>query len=273
MKLIKDELRIFLTALMFLTRLPVPKNIDHNTADLNKSSRYFPAVGIVVGLIGAVIFLISFLIFRDVLISSFLSLGGTILATGAFHEDGLADTVDGFGGGWTKTRILEIMKDSRIGAFGVISLTLVIGLKIYLLSKLAAMIITKNQLSFIEFGLIYISAHSISRVMPVFLLRFMEYAREDDTSKIKPLATQITWSGFIIAIIFGAMPLLSFICIVNTSVYLLLSILPCGLFTLYLATYFKKWIGGYTGDCLGATQQLNEIIFYLAIVVLWNFTL
>lgn len=257
----KKEVRIFLAALMFFTRIPVPQN---NMADLNKAGRYFPLVGIIVGLIGAVVFAISALLFRDNTIAALLSSGATLLTTGAFHEDGLADVADGFGGGWTKARILEIMKDSRVGAYGVIMLIIVIGLKIALLSKLGNITIT--------FGLIYVSAHAVSRIMPVFLLRFMRYAREEDTaSKSKPLANKMSGAGFLVAITLGIIPLV--ILSVFTSVAVFLTLIPCGLLTLYLAGYFNKWINGYTGDCLGATQQLNEMMFYLSILLIWNYSL
>jgi adenosylcobinamide-GDP ribazoletransferase len=257
--MVKKEIRVFLTALMFFTRIPVPKN--PGVADLNKSSRYFPLVGIIVGLLGALTYYGAYFLFKDPWIASFLSLGATLLVTGAFHEDGLADVADGFGGGWTKERILEIMKDSRVGAYGVIALIVVLGLKVILVTKLTDALI------------LYVAAHSVSRIMPVFFLRFMHYSREDDQSKIKPLATQISWWGLFIAIITGLLPLVIAVLVFHFNVYLFLSLIPCGLLTLYLGWYFKKWIGGYTGDCLGATQQLNEVVFYLSVLALWRFLL
>ncbi|SFD48559.1 cobalamin-5'-phosphate synthase [Chitinophaga sp. CF118] len=263
MQLIKNEIRVFLAAVMFFTRIPVP---HHNTADLNRASRYLPLVGIIVGLIGVFIFSVAHFLFKDSFIAAFLSLGATLLATGAFHEDGLADVADGFGGGWTKVRILEIMKDSQVGAFGVIALIIVIGLKICLVARFA------DLCSSFRFGMIFISAHSVSRIMPIFLLRFMQYSREDDTSKIKPLATKISWSGLICAIILGILPLFILVFVFHFTPYVFLSLVPCGLLTWYLARYFNKWINGYTGDCLGAIQQLNEILFYLSILLFWSYS-
>lgn len=265
--MIKREIRVFLTALMFFTRIPVPKNIG--VADLNKSSRYFPLVGIIVGLTGALTYYGAFFLFKDPWIASFLSLGATLLVTGAFHEDGLADVADGFGGGWTRERILEIMKDSRVGAYGVIALIVVLGLKVTLVTKLTDTLITNLADTLI----LYVAAHSVSRTMPVFFLRFMHYSREDDLSKIKPLATQISWWGLFTAIITGLLPLFIAVLVFHFNAYLFLSVIPCGLLTLYLGWYFKKWIGGYTGDCLGATQQLNEVVFYLSVLALWRFLL
>jgi adenosylcobinamide-GDP ribazoletransferase len=257
----KKEFRIFLAALMFFTRIPVPPN---NPADLNKASRYFPLVGIIVGLIGAAAFTASMVLFRNNLVAVFISLGATLLTTGAFHEDGLADVADGFGGGWTKVRIMEIMKDSRVGAYGVIALIVVIGIKVSLLSALC------NNREF-RFLLIYISAHAVSRIMPVFLLRFMQYSREDDTSKSKPLATKISVTGLMIAIISGLIPLV--LLAIYYTPYAFVCLIPCGLLTWYLGRYFNKWINGYTGDCLGATQQLTEIVFYLSMLTICNYSL
>ncbi|MVT42954.1 adenosylcobinamide-GDP ribazoletransferase [Chitinophaga oryziterrae] len=279
----KREIRVFLTALMFFTRIPVPKNIG--VTDLNKSSRYFPLVGIIVGLTGALTYYGAFFLFKDPWIASFLSLGATLLVTGAFHEDGLADVADGFGGGWTKERILEIMKDSRVGAYGVIALIVVLGLKVTLVTKLTDTLLTKLSdplatkrtdiliTNLADTLILYVAAHSVSRTMPVFFLRFMHYSREDDLSKIKPLATQISWWGLFTAIITGLLPLFIAVLAFHFNAYLFLSVIPCGLLTLYLGWYFKKWIGGYTGDCLGATQQLNELVFYLSVLALWRFLL
>jgi adenosylcobinamide-GDP ribazoletransferase len=258
----KKEIRIFLAALMFFTRIPVLVN---NPTDLNKASRYFPLVGIIVGFIGFFVLTVAHLVFRDAKIASIISLGATLLTTGAFHEDGLADVADGFGGGWKKERILEIMKDSRIGTYGVVALMIVIGLKIIMVGQL------EGLCNSYRLGLIFISAHSVSRIMPVFLLRFMQYSREDATSKSKPLATKISVPGFIFAILSGLIPLV--ILSVYMSWLVFLALIPCALLTLYLARYFNKWINGYTGDCLGATQQLNEVVFYLSMLALWNYFL
>ena len=123
--MIKEEIKIFFTSLMFYTRLPCPSYIDHSENYLNKATRYFPLIGIIVGTISFILFWIFNQIF-NVEISIIIAIATGILITGAFHEDGFADTFDGFGGGWTKEKILEIMKDSRIGAYGAISLIVLI---------------------------------------------------------------------------------------------------------------------------------------------------
>src|SRR5215472_2556593 len=132
----KKEVRIFFTAVMFLTRLRVPPSIDHSPEYMRQAPRYFPMVGWIVGGISALAFWIGAkYISGDFGIAA--AMITSLLVTGAFHEDGFADVCDGFGGGWTKEKILLIMKDSRIGAFGAIGLIAILGTKFLLLKELA----------------------------------------------------------------------------------------------------------------------------------------
>ncbi len=270
----KKELHIFFTSLMFYTRIPCPKNIDHNPDYLNKASRYFPLIGWIVGGISFVVFYLSSFVFSTEL-AVLLSMIASILVTGAFHEDGFADVCDGFGGGWTKEKILLIMKDSAIGAYGAIGLVLLFLLKFTALSELiqAVIIVNNNSLftnycSLITIFLFFIAAHALSRLAAISIVFTHEYSREDATSKSKPIAKSYSWREVFGAFFFGLFPLLIL------SYYqwqFLLVLLPVFLARFFLARYFQKWIGGYTGDCLGATQQVCEIVFYLSIIALWKF--
>ena len=121
------EIRLFFTALMFFTRLPCPAWVGYSESYLNHSARYFPLVGVIVGGIGGLTFWLAQLIWPPS-IAVLLSMLATIAVTGAFHEDGLADSCDGFGGGWGKEQVLAIMKDSRLGTFGAIGLGLILAL-------------------------------------------------------------------------------------------------------------------------------------------------
>ena len=167
-----NEFKIFLTALSFYTRVPVGNIKGWNEGLLNKSTRYFPVIGLLVGGIGAFFFWILGFYF-PVSIAVALSMVVTILFTGAFHEDGFADFCDGFGGGYTPERILEIMKDSRIGTYGSIGLMAVLGVKF--------LVLTHVELARIPF--ILISGHAISRIFPVLLIYTSQYARLDASSK------------------------------------------------------------------------------------------
>jgi adenosylcobinamide-GDP ribazoletransferase len=252
----KKEIRIFFTALMFFTRLPCPKWVDHSEEYLNKSSKYFPLVGIIIGSISALVYwAFQWILPKE--IALLLSMIASILATGAFHEDGFADVCDGFGGGWTKEKILLIMKDSRLGTYGVIGIGLILILKWTILKYLPAETIV----------IALISGHAISRLNAVSVIYTDQYAREDDTSKSKPLATKMGLGELILAIIIGLAPLALF-----ANIYILLTLLPLLLARWYFSGYFKKWIGGYTGDCLGAVQQVSEVIFYISLLVIFKYT-
>lgn len=248
---------------MFYTRIPCPKNITHHPDYLNKATRYFPFIGWIVGSISFVAFYL-FSLFLSTEIAVILAIITSILTTGAFHEDGFADVCDGFGGGWTKEKILMIMKDSAIGAYGAIGLVLLFLLKFKLLSE-SILLFGYNYLLIF---LLFISAHSLSRLAAISIIFTHEYSREDASSKSKPIAKQYSWKEVFGSSFFGLIPLILF------SVFelkFLLTFIPVFITRYFLARYFQKWIDGYTGDCLGATQQVCEVVFYLSILFLWKF--
>jgi len=241
---------------MFFTRIPCPKWVDHSDEYLNKASMYFPLIGWIVGGFSALIFWASKFIF-PVSMSIIFSMIASILMTGAFHEDGFADVCDGFGGGWTKEKILEIMKDSRIGAYGVIGMILMLGTKFAVLNQISA--------QFIPAALI--AGHSISRFASTTIIFTHSYVRENEDSKAKPLAKKMTFAQLVVSAIFGLLPLTLF-----ASYIFLLIIIPVFLARWYMIHYFVKWIGGYTGDCLGTVQQVCEIVFYIFVcLIIWKF--
>jgi len=252
----KREIRVFFTALMFFTRIPCPKWVDHSEEYLNKASKYFPVIGIIIGSVSAFIYWLFQLIFPAE-IALIFSMISSVIITGAFHEDGFADVCDGFGGGWTKEKILLIMKDSRLGTFGVIGLGLILLLKWSVLKYFPV-----NTLM-----IALVSGHAISRLNAVSLIFTDDYARDDDTSKSKPLATKMSPGELIFAMLFGIAPLILF-----ANVYVLLVLVPLLFVRWYFSRYFKKWIGGYTGDCLGAVQQVSEIVFYLSLILIFKYT-
>lgn len=247
--LIKPNLQHFWLALSFYTRLPCSKNLDYS--QLPKATIYLPLIGWLVGSASAITFYAAQFLWSPT-VSILLALICGIFVTGAFHEDGFADVCDGFGGGYDKTRILTIMKDSAIGVYGALGLGLLFALKI---SVLASLPIEK-------IAVVLISAHSISRLMSLFLMRYYDYARlENSKSQIavyKPTKTDLTVAG-----------LIAFVPMCWLLPIYWLSLLPVGLTTLFLGRYFYKHIGGYTGDCLGATQQVCEVVFYLSLSALF----
>lgn len=247
MNQLRTEVIAFLGAIRFFTRIPIPDAIPHSAEGLNHSARYFPAVGILVGFISATAFGLSHLLYPQS-VAIVIAIAVSIYLTGAFHEDGLSDMADGLGGGWDKMRILDIMKDSRIGNYGAITIMLALLAKFVLLNAFSAGWIP----------LLLIAGHAFSRYCSVLIMAGMSYVREDTLSKSKPLATQLSRNALLVASAFGILPLL---------------LLPIGasalgaaaalLITIWLGRKLQKWLGGYTGDCLGATQQLSELAFYL----------
>ena len=267
----KKEWKIFLTAIMYFTRIRVPDTIDHSPVYLQKSPKYFPLVGWIVGGISALVFLVfARFISADIGIAASIIAG--LLTTGAFHEDGFADVCDGFGGGWTKEKILLIMKDSRIGAFGAIGLLGMLSSKFLLLKELPAFtpeldhptsLIFYNYRYFI---LGVIGAHSLSRLMPVFVIQGYDNVTDNEHNKSKPVTSRrLTVAEMGLSILIALVPF------VFLPWRFLGVILPMLYATYALSKYFKKWIGGYTGDCLGAIQQVTELVFYLGYIIIWRY--
>ncbi len=256
LKKMKRQVHYFFTALMFFSRIPCPKWIDHSPEILNKSSRYFSLVGIIIGSIASLGFFGSSFIFPSD-IAIIISMIASVWVTGAFHEDGFADVCDGFGGGWTKEKILTIMKDSRLGTYGVAGLIFILALKFLALYHL-------HELS-VNLIIVIISGHAVSRFIATILLYTHEYVRDIDTAKIKPTTQQMSTKSLLISGVFGVLPLFFF-----QKWFVFLALIPLLLVYWYMARFFKRWIGGQTGDCAGALQQVAEVVFYLSILALWN---
>lgn len=251
--MLRSELAYFFGAVRFFTRLPVPGWVVHSSEALKRSARYFPAVGLLVGGIGALVYVGAAFLWPQP-VAVLLSMAATIHATGAFHEDGLADTVDGLGGGWDKLRILEIMKDSRVGSYGVVALVLALLGKFTLLNSLDRALVP----------LALLAGHAVSRFCSTALLATMDYARDDLLAKSKPLATRISGGAMLVALLFVVVALAWL-----PTEKALTGCALAALAALWLAAKFKHWLGGYTGDCLGATQQVSEIAFYLGLLAVW----
>jgi adenosylcobinamide-GDP ribazoletransferase len=246
-----NEIKVFFTAIMFYTRIPVPKFTGYSEENLNKATRYFPLVGIIVGAITALLFyLLQFILPKELAV--LLSMAASIFITGAFHEDGFADFCDGFGGGYTKEKILEIMKDSRIGTYGTIGLIMMLAIKFLSLTNIETA----------QIPIVLISAHAFSRVFPILMIYTSSYSRMDATSKTKPIGKKSNLLSLIIAVLFG-IGLLFFI----HWIAVLIIIIFCNIVFLIFRNYVIRKLGGYTGDVLGAIQQISEICFYLMYII------
>ncbi|WP_299530245.1 adenosylcobinamide-GDP ribazoletransferase [Ulvibacterium sp.] len=259
----KEELKIFLTAVMFYTRIPCPSWVDHSPDYINKSVRYFPLIGWIVGTVsGLGLVLGNWLI--GPWFAAFFCIAISVWLTGAFHEDGFADVCDGFGGGWTKDQILKIMKDSRVGTYAVVGLLLLFLLKGTLLVKVS------GQYDYIHLLLIIINGHTISRVMAAMVIFTHQYVREDGSSKAKPVAQSYSPTNVVLVLIFGLLPT-AVIALLMGQLWWCFVPIVLYLVKIYLSNIFQKKIGGYTGDCLGATQQVVEVVYYFLIVLAWKF--
>ena len=254
-----QELRLFLTAVQFFTRIPVPGWVGHSSLQLNQATRYFPMVGIIVGALSASALLIFSLVL-PLSVAVVISMIAGILITGAFHEDGLSDFADGMGGGHTREKALEIMKDSRVGAYGAIALVMALLLKYQSLFSLCG---THTQI-FVAAALI--AAHTASRLMATSLMLTQRYIRDDDSARVKPAAQKISPASFVIALITGIVSLLILYALGAQPVLIMTATALALLMRIYLAQRLQKRLGGYTGDCLGAVQQLTEIAFYLGLL-------
>ena len=255
--MLRQEAEAFFGAVRFFTRLPVPAWVGHSQEALDRAARYFPLVGILVGALGGLTFLLAALVL-PVSIALLFSMAATLLVTGAFHEDGLADAVDGFGGGWTREQVLAIMKDSRIGSYGALAVALM------LLAKFNALYELPDE--WIAPALV--AAHAASRFCSTALIYALGYVRDDDSSRAKPLAVRLGSGSLAVAGLFGLAPLA-----LLPWEAALAGLALAALTTFLAARYFVKRIGGYTGDCLGAAQQLAELAIYLGILIAaWNFS-
>jgi adenosylcobinamide-GDP ribazoletransferase len=264
----QEQWKIWLTTVMYFTRIRVPRSIDHSPKYLQKAPRYLPVIGWLIGGISALGFL-AFSGWLNVETAILASMIAGLLVTGAFHEDGFADVCDGFGGGWTKDKILLIMKDSRIGAYGAIGLMCMLGSKFLLLRELFwwspsdGVHYWNNRNVLVAM----LAGHSLSRLMPVWVMRWSVNVTDAEHSK----SGRVTGGGlgvaeWLPATIFALAPFLFF------PLKCLLVVFPVLGVTFGMSRWFKKWIGGYTGDCLGAIQQVTEIVVYLGLVAIWKST-
>jgi adenosylcobinamide-GDP ribazoletransferase len=240
----------FLVAIQFLTRLPVPL-VRFDPDSLSRAAKFFPVVGLVIGLGASVLQRIAAPHLSRPLVA-LLVLTFLVLITSGLHEDGLADTADGFGGGWNREQVLTILRDSRIGSFGALALVLSVLARFLLLSNLPV-----NR-----FTAFVVSAHVLCRWTTLPLSYFLPPARECDgqgariAQKISPATLLIgTLSSF--AIVFYFM---------RTEFWI--PVLVALVITTLSGLYYSRRIGGVTGDCFGATNQLTEIAIYFCGV--WN---
>jgi adenosylcobinamide-GDP ribazoletransferase len=250
---VTQELRLFFIALQFLTRVPAPRWVGFEPDDLNESARYFPLVGLIVGAVACVVLWLASLVF-PMTVAVGLSMASTVVMTGGFHEDGLADTFDALGGAVSRERALAIMKDSRIGSYGALSLLIVLGLKAAALAAMPLLVAVPALLL----------GHTASRAAAVFLIRVLPYAGDVEHAKAKPLARQISSVGAGFAIASAALVAVLLIAQVpGHAAWVAISLASMIAGTGWMWRWLRRRLGGYTGDTLGATQQVTELLALL----------
>lgn len=247
------QLQLFFLALGFLTRLPVPADPSFSQDKLNRCARYFPSVGLLVGaLTGGITVILTTLL--PVPVAVLLGMIASLRITGAFHEDGLADSIDGLGGGLNPARAMDIMKDSRLGTYGACALVLSLLLKWLLLSLLFH---SDPQSGFA----MMLFAHCLSRLAPLWIMRSLPYAGDRGNSKSKPLAQELR-AGDLLFAHCSCLPLLCFVDLTQCWI----SIGGAILVVAWWRRKLRQRIQGYTGDTLGAAQQFVELGLYLLAV-------
>jgi adenosylcobinamide-GDP ribazoletransferase len=245
-----------LDALRFMTIIPVPSSVSAQQPDwLSRGVKYFPIVGILVGLASAIVWLMTGGIWGPV-IAAILAVATSIIITGALHEDGLADTADGFGGGWTVEKRLAIMKDSRIGAYGALALGFSVALRVAALADWPAW----------TGAAALIAVHAAARITPAFVLSRMTYQGDVAAMKVAYADSPIRPEEFrfaLMVVIVALLPL-AFVSVTAVASGLLLG----GGLATALAAWSRRLIGGYTGDVLGAIEQIFEIGFLLGVAAI-----
>lgn len=243
------ELQLILCAVQFLTRVPTPRLEGFQPDWTTRAARYFPLVGLLVGAVCAAVFWGAFKVWGGP-VAAILAIGVGVLLTGGFHEDGLADTADGLGGGQTRAKRLSIMKDSRVGTYGVLALILVLGLKITALAGLPPALGAWTL----------VAAHAAGRGAAVLAMALLPYAGDTKAAKWKPADGGLAWPEVLTALALAGLPL----ALSPDGVVLLAVALGLGA-AAALALIARRLIGGYTGDVLGGIEQMFELGFILGV--------
>jgi adenosylcobinamide-GDP ribazoletransferase len=253
----QKELSYFLNALRFLTIVPVPAPASDKVEPdwLTRSAKYFSTVGILVGAVAAGILLLGSGIWSGA-IPAMLATAASVAVTGALHEDGLADTADGLGGGRTKEKRLEIMKDSRIGAYGVLALGFGMALRVAALAAMAPWV----------GAVALVAASAGGRLAAAAAMVTLDYAGDPAASRIAhsndpPRAFEVETA---VALVFvGLLP-----AVLTSALATLAGLLTGTILAVLLSRSALKLIGGYTGDVLGAIEQMFEIGFLLGMAAI-----
>ena len=248
---VREELAVFLLAVQFLTRWPIHSHGLFTEARLTAATRYYPLVGALIGAFAGGVFWLAHLVF-PVSLSVVLATAASLLATGAFHEDGFADTCDGLGGGATRERALEIMRDSRLGTYGAAGLGLMLAAKVLALAATPPEVVPW----------LLIAAHAASRSSAVLAIATGTYVR--DAGIAGPVADTVAPDSLAFVLATAAVAVCVLLAVI-TPVAILAGLAGFAVGHVAMRHMYERKLGGYTGDCLGAVQQTSELGMYLGV--------
>lgn len=263
MRMLVREIRLLLTALQFLTRLPIPAAwVGHDTAPSPRSVRQLPLAGALIGAAAAAIALLAQTFWSDLVAAAF-SVGFTVWLTAALHEDGLADTCDALMGAASREKALAVMKDSLIGSYGAAALGLVLLLRVLLAAELLGRGLWPTACALI-------AAHAAGRALAVVMMYALPYAGDEGRARTRSFArdvqgVDVSWAAAVGALFLGlAVAVQGTPAIAGVMSLVLFVVLFLG-----LRGWLRRRLGGYTGDTLGAAEQLGELAALLAMAAAW----
>ena len=268
-----QALRHYLLAIQFFSRIPVTGRLAAWvgwSAEMQRASAaHLPGVGWLVGLWAtALLTLVLWLLPGSPwtpLLAALISTAGTLWLTGGFHEDGLADVADGLGGFVPAERSLEIMKDSRLGSYGVMALVMALLTKVMLLAAVVDR--TMPYWGLVPAVILVVAMHVLSRFAPLVLMHNLAHVGLAASSKTLNVAgQQLGWRGLITGALW-TLPIVALLWWFGSGWLILKIAIACSVTTWLLQRWLRKRLGGMTGDCLGACQQLNELAVLLAVAV------
>lgn len=244
----RQEGQSLFLAVQFLTRLPTPRGIGFSETAQARSMGYYPLIGLGIGALVALV-LATVAQVLPMPVAVLLSMAAGLLVTGGLHEDGLADCADGLGGGATRDRALDIMRDSRVGTYGVLTLGIVLALKAAAISALPVPLACA----------LLVAGHGLSRMAAVQVVARHAYARTDPAKFARP---QVTQTAYRLAGVTAVLTAAALALAAGPGVTLA-ALVVGALGSVVITRLYLRRLGGYTGDCLGATQQLAECGVYL----------
>ncbi|WP_435310123.1 adenosylcobinamide-GDP ribazoletransferase [Primorskyibacter sedentarius] len=246
------ELHLFLLALRYLTHLPVPRDLPSSDDLMIRATKYYPAVGLVIGGVSAtLLWLLAQLIPMPVAV--LVSMGLTMLLTGAFHEDGLADAADALGGGATRRDVLKILRDSRLGTYGALSLAMVLAIKAACLMALPLWAACSAL----------VAGHALSRMGIVQVIAATQYAPHEGSKYRPPGVTPDGYRFALVSAVVLALVMVPIFGLWAQATAIVMSFLAMSGF----AQSFLRKLSGYTLECLGGCQQFAELGFYIGLVM------